>query len=155
MGYPKFHARWYASHWLDPIVWRTKDRSAEQIIPERQTPAVGDRIPDSPDWSAFFTVQPPRTRTGTDPVFNDPPAADVHRRSVRLVIRARRRHGSTRLILRSRAKCTPVWPALVVWLFFGVVTSLGDLLEAGSMLHGGETRVTAHSTAQRDLPPRR
>jgi hypothetical protein len=64
------------------------------------------------------------------------------------------RHGSTRLILRARMKCTPVWPAPLVWLFFGVVMCLGDLLEAGSMLHGVEKRVTAHSTRQLDLLPR-
>ncbi len=27
-------------------------------------------------------------------------------------------HGSTRLILRARMSCTPIWPAPLVWLFF-------------------------------------
>lgn len=48
MGYPKFRAGWYAPYWPDRIVWRIKDRSAEQIIPELQPLTVGDRIPEQP-----------------------------------------------------------------------------------------------------------
>ena len=45
--------------------------------------------------------------------------------------------------MRARMNCTPVWPAPLVWLFFSVVMSLGDLLEAGSMLRGVKNRVLA------------
>jgi hypothetical protein len=41
---------------------------------------------------------------------------------------------------------TPVWPALLVWLFFRVVMNIGDLLEAGSMLRGVRQHATVHST---------
>jgi hypothetical protein len=56
-GYPRYRASWYASYWLDRFVWRIKERGAERRIPKPHALAVGDRIPDSPDWSAFFTVE--------------------------------------------------------------------------------------------------
>jgi hypothetical protein len=151
MGYPKFRAGWYAPYWLDRIVWRIKDRSAERIIPELQTLAVGDRIPDSPDWSAFFTVQrlePKRTLVLYSTTHPLPMYTDVQF-GWSFVLNDR--HGSTRLILRARMNCTPVWPAPLVWVFFRVVMNLGDMLEAGSMLRGVRRRATAHSTA--DFPP--
>ncbi len=146
MGYPKFRAGWYTPYWLHRIVSRIKDRSAEQIIPELQTLAVGDRIPDSPDWSAFFTVQrlePERALVLYSTTHPLPMYTDV-RSGWSFVLE--NRHGITRLILRARMNCTPVWPAPLVWLFFGVVTSLGDLLDAGSMLRGVRQRATVHST---------
>ena len=33
-----------------------RERSADRIRPELQDLRVGDRVPDSPDWSVFFTV---------------------------------------------------------------------------------------------------
>jgi hypothetical protein len=33
-----------------------RERSAERVHPELQNLSVGDRVPDSPDWSVFFTV---------------------------------------------------------------------------------------------------
>jgi hypothetical protein len=111
MGYPKFRARWYAPYCLDRIVWRIKDRSAERIIPELQTLTVGDRIPDSPDWSAFFTVlrlEPERalvlySTTHPLPMYTDVQfgwsfVLDDHHGSTRLIMRARMhytRHGSS------------------------------------------------------------
>ena len=147
MGYPKFRAGWYAPYWLDRIVWRIKDRSAERIIPELQTLTVGDRIPDSTDWSAFFTVQslePERALVLYSTTHPLPMYTDV-RFGWSFVLDDH--HGSTRLIMRARMHSTPVWPAPLVWLFFRVVMNIGDLLEAGSMLHGTRQRATAHSTA--------
>ena len=118
MGYPKFRAGWYTPYWLDRIVWTIKDRSAEQIIPELQTLAVGDRIPDSPDWSAFFTVQrlePERALVLYSTTHPLPMYTDV-RSGWSFVLE--NHHGSTRLILRARMSCTPIWPAPLVWLFF-------------------------------------
>ncbi len=101
MGYPKFRAGWYAPYWLDRIVWRIKDRSAERIIPELQTLTVGDRIPDSPDWSAFFTVQrlePERALVLHSTTHPLPMYTDV-RFGWSFVIDDH--HGSTRLIMRA------------------------------------------------------
>src|SRR5512133_578766 len=57
MGFPSHRAGWYTPHWLDLLTFGITQRSADQIVPELQHLAVGDRVPDSHDWSAFFTVQ--------------------------------------------------------------------------------------------------
>ena len=57
MGFPSQRAGWYTPHWLDRLTFGIKQRSADRIVPELQQLAVGDRVPDSDDWSAFFTVE--------------------------------------------------------------------------------------------------
>jgi hypothetical protein len=56
MGFPAYRAGWYTPYWLDRMQWGIRERSADEILPELQHLAVGDRVPDSRDWSAFFTV---------------------------------------------------------------------------------------------------
>ena len=107
-GLPEFRAGWYAPYWVDRIVWRIKDRSAERIIPELQTLTVGDRIPDSPDWFPFFTVQslePERALVLYSTTHPLPMYTDVRFGSFVLDDH----HGSTRLIMRARMHSTPVW----------------------------------------------
>ena len=57
MGYPAFRAGWYTPHWLDRLQWGISESSSERIRPELQGLEVGDRVPDSRDWSVFFTVE--------------------------------------------------------------------------------------------------
>lgn len=53
MGYPSLRAGWYTPHWLDRLTFGIKQRSADRIVPELQRLAVGDRVPDSDDWSVL------------------------------------------------------------------------------------------------------
>jgi hypothetical protein len=57
MGYPSHRAGWYTPHWLDRLTFGIKHRNADRIVAELQKLAAGDRVPDSDDWSAFFTVE--------------------------------------------------------------------------------------------------
>src|SRR4051812_32309969 len=56
MGFPAYRAGWYTPHWLDRLQWGIDERSSEEIRPELQTLRIGDRVPDSLDWSVYFTV---------------------------------------------------------------------------------------------------
>ncbi len=57
MGYPKYRAGWYTPYWLDRLQWGIHEQSSSLVRPELQQLKVGDLIPDSPDWSVYFTVQ--------------------------------------------------------------------------------------------------
>lgn len=143
MGYPRFRAGWYTPHWLDRLQWGIHERSADQIIDELQSLSVGERIPDSPDWSVFFTVkqvQPPH-------------ALVLH--STRHVLRPMRTidftwsfvlrplsNNRTRFLVRARASYTPRWS----WLVLGAPYLIGDFLNTGSILRAVKARVEAHST---------
>jgi hypothetical protein len=137
MGYPRFRAGWYTPHWLDRLQWGIREGSAERIRPDLQHLEVGDRIPDSPDWSVFFTVEhvEPRralvlhsTRHLIKPIHAidfswafvlDSAAAD-----------------QTRLIMRARASCQP----RAAWLALGALIGMGDFVNASVMLHGIKRR---------------
>jgi hypothetical protein len=56
MGFPAHRGGWYTPHLLDMLTFGIRQRSAEEIVEELQCVEVGDRIPDSADWSVFFTV---------------------------------------------------------------------------------------------------
>lgn len=137
MGYPRFRAGWYTPHWLDRLQWGIREQSAEHIRPELQDLGVGDRVPDSPDWTVYFTVErlaaeralvllstrhllaPMRSIAFTwafvlEPVDND----------------------ETRLIMRARARCEPH----AAWLVLGGLIGVGDYLNASSMLRGIKRR---------------
>ncbi len=140
MGYPRYRAGWYAPYWLDRVVWGIRERSADHVIPELQGLAEGDRVPDSTDGSAWFTVRRlDRDRalvllSTTHPL----PVYEDARFTWAFVLEDR--GGSTRLLLRARMDCTPLVPAPLAWLFFRVVMAFGDLVEAGSMLRGIRAR---------------
>ena len=141
MGHPSRRAGWYAPYWLDRFVWRIRERSADRIVPELQGLAVGDRVPDSIDGTAWFTVErldPGRAvvlllTTHPLPVYTDARFSWAFALEDRGV--------STRLLVRARMDFTPVWPPPLAWLFFRVVMTLGDLVEAGAMLRGVRARV--------------
>jgi hypothetical protein len=105
MGFPSHRAGWYTPHWLDRLSFGIKQRSADRIVPELQQLAVGDRVPDSDDWSVFFTVE----------VVAPPHALVLH--STRHVIKTidfswafvirELRPGESRLVIRARTNYTP------------------------------------------------
>ena len=136
MGFPTHRAGWYAPYWLDRVVWRIKARSATTIRPELQQLKVGDRIPDSPDWSAYFvvtTIDPGRALVLHSTTHLLKPYRDLQF-SWAFVLQ--RRHEGTRLIMRARTSYRPVWPRPAVWLFMRLVMGAGDAVEAGGMLRG-------------------
>ena len=49
--------RWLVhAYVLDRLTFGIRERSAEELRPELQLLEVGDRVPDSADWSVYFTV---------------------------------------------------------------------------------------------------
>jgi hypothetical protein len=137
MGYPSHRARWYTPHWLDRLQRGIRERSSERIRPELQELDVGDHVPDSPDWSAFFTV-----------VAVEPERALVLH-STRHLLRPIRSvdfswafvldtygEGPTRLVIRARVRGEPRWALTVLSPLLGV----GDYLNASAMLRGIKRR---------------
>jgi hypothetical protein len=137
MGFPSFRAGWYTPHWLDRVQWGIHERSSDTIRPELQHLEVGDRVPDSRDWSAFFTV-----------VEVDPERALVLH-STRHILKPVRSidfswafvldevpGGGTRLLIRARVRGEPRWALLVLRPLLGV----GDYLNASAMLRGIRAR---------------
>jgi hypothetical protein len=131
MGFPKYRAGWYTPYWLDRVQWGITERSADRIVPELQRLAVGDRVPDSHDWSVYFTV------TELEPAR----ALVLH--STRHILKPMRSHdfswafvlqpqgaGATRLLIRARSRLEP-WPARVV---LGPAIAIGDFVNASMML---------------------
>jgi hypothetical protein len=140
MGFPSHRAGWYTPHWLDRLTFGIRERSANHIVPELQQIAVGDRIPDSDDFSTFFTVE----------AIERPHALVLH--STRHVIKPLRTidfswaftireisRGRSRLSIRARANYTPRWAAPFVELVVGPA----DFVNAGAMLRGIKKRVEA------------
>jgi hypothetical protein len=138
MGYPAYRAGWYTPHWLDRLQWGIRQRSADRILPELQELKVGDRIPDSRDWSVFFTVaalEPERALILYSTRHILKPMRAVAFSWVFVVQPVDGR--ATRLILRARARCAPRWSWLILWPLF----SLGDFVNATAMLSGIKARV--------------
>lgn len=144
MGYPAFRAGWYTPHWLDRLQWGISESSSERIQPELQGLEVGDRVPDSRDWSVFFTVE------------RLEPERLLVLRSTRHLLKPMRSidfswtfaldsvgERSTRLIMRARARCDP----RAAWLLLGGLIGLGDFLNASVMLRGIKRRSERTRTA--------
>ena len=131
MGFPAYRGGWYTPYWLDRLQWGITERSAERIVPELQALAVGDRVPDSYDWSVFFTVVelvPERalvlhsTRHLLKPMrSNDFSWAFVLRPA---------RTGRTRLLIRARGRMEPRLARVVL----EPAISVGDFVNASIML---------------------
>jgi hypothetical protein len=137
MGFPSHRAGWYTPHWLDRLTFGIEQRSADRIVPELQQLEVGDRVPDSDDWSTYFRV------AEVDP----PHALVLH--STRHVMRPIRTidfswafvirgipPGRSRLLIRARADYTPRWALPFVELVIGPA----DFVNAGAMLRGIKQR---------------
>ena len=130
MGFPSYRGGWYTPYWLDRLQWGITERSADRIVPDLQHLEVGDRVPDSRDWSAYFTVaelEPER-------------ALVLH--STRHILRPMRSNdfswafvlqpegNTTRLLIRARGRIEPRLARVVL----GPAISLGDFLNASVML---------------------
>ncbi len=138
MGYPRFRAGWYTPYWLDRLQWGIRERSADRIVEELQTLSVGDRIPDSPDSSVFFTVaavEPPSALVlhSTRHIVRPMHAIDF---SWAFVLRPLP-EGRTRFLVRARARYNPRWS----WLVLGSPYSIGDFLNTGNILRAIKARV--------------
>jgi hypothetical protein len=143
MGYPKYRAGWYAPYYLDRLVWRIKERSSEELRADLQDLAVGDRVPDSPDWSVYFVVDELEAeqhlvlRSTTHLL---PPYKNLMF-TWTFALRPLDEGARTRVIMRARTSFTPIWPRPAVWLFLRLVMDPGDAVEAGSILLGLKRRV--------------
>jgi hypothetical protein len=143
MGFPSHRAGWYTPHWLDRLMWNIEARSADRIVPELQQLAVGDRVPDSEDWSVFFTVaevEPGRALVLRSSRHLLPPYRAVDF-TWAFILRDTR--AGTRLLIRARTSYEPAWPRPLIVLFVWLVIGLGDLVNASAMLRGIRARVTA------------
>jgi hypothetical protein len=138
MGFPSHRAGWYTPHWLDRLTFGIKQRSADHLVPELQQLVVRDRIPDSDDFSTFFTVE----------AVEPPHALVLH--STRHVIKPIRTIDfswafaireiaprKSRLFIRARTNYTPRWAVPFVELVVGPA----DFINAGAMLRGIKKRV--------------
>ncbi len=137
MGFPAFRAGWYTPHRLDRLQWGIGERSADTIVLELQELGVGDRVPDSRDWSVYFTVS------------EMAPGHALVLHSTRHVLAPMRANeftwafvlrpageGRTRLLIRARGRTEP--PA--ARLLLGPLISVGDYLNASAMLRGIKAR---------------
>jgi hypothetical protein len=137
MGFPAYRAGWYTPHWLDRLQWGIRERSAEEIRPDLQELDVGDWVPDSIDWSAFFTVVEIQRERAL--VLHSSRHLLKPMRSMEFswafVLEARN-ETRTRLIMRARARCEPRY----AWSLLAPLIGLGDLVNASVMLRGIKRR---------------
>lgn len=142
MGFPTLRGGWYTPHWLDRAMWRIEARSSERIVPELQGVAVGDRIPDSPDWSAYFdvvAVERDRALVLLSTKHLLPPYRDL-RFSWAFVLTPARGGNATRLTIRARTTFADVWPHLAVKAFVWALMGPVDWLNVRVMLRGIKRR---------------
>lgn len=137
MGFPSYRAGWYTAHWLDRLTFGIKHASADEIRPELQQLKPSDRIPDSQDWSVYFTVaevDPPRALIlySTRHVMKPIRSADF---SWAFILR-RREEDQTQLIVRARVRYKPRWAMPFVEFVIGA----GDYVNAEAILHGIKDR---------------
>jgi hypothetical protein len=141
MGFPTYRAGWYTPFWLDHLMWGIEARSSERIVPELQSLAVGERVPDSPDCSVYFTVA--RVEPGRALVLHSTRHLLPPYRAIDFswaFVLADHPRGS-RLLIRARADYEPAWPAPATWLFVRLVLGPGDFVNASAMLTGIRRRV--------------
>jgi len=137
MGFPAYRAGWYTPYWLDRVQWGIRDRSSDEIRDDLQSLRVGDLVPDSLDWSVYFTVEmlepehalvlhstrhllPPMRAIDFTWAFVLQPIADDR----------------TRLVIRARARYAPRWS----WLALGVPYEIGDFLNSSNILRAVKKR---------------
>ena len=147
MGFPTQRAGWYTPSWLDRIAFGIRARSAETIIPRLQDLAVGDRVPDSESGASFFTVarlEPARALVLFSTTHPLPAYTDVR---FSWAFALHDAPGGTRLVIRARTACTPVWPGPVVRVLVVVGFGAGDVVQAGGMLLGIRRRAEAAAGA--------
>lgn len=122
--------------------WGIRERSADDIVPELQHLSVGDLVPDSRDWSTFFTVvtvAPDRALVlhSTRHIL-----APMRSNEFTWAFVLQAREGSTRLLIRARGRMEP-W---IARLLLQPLISLGDFVNASVMLRGIKTRAERRRT---------
>jgi len=162
MGYPTHRAGWYTPHWLDELMWGQRPFSADRVVPELQDLKVGDRVPDSDDWSVFYVVDqlvPDRHLVLHSTSHNVGPieTADFSWVFVLLPLGGGGGPsgaaddvsrvdpgdaGATRLLVRARVAYTPA----LLYPLVETVIGLGDWINVSVMLRGLRDR------AERDRP---
>ena len=147
MGFPAHRGGWYTPHLLDLLTFGIRERSADEIVDEFQHVEVGDRIPDSADWSVFFTVaevDPPQALVlhSTRHVLKPIRTIDF---SWAFVVREGSTVGRSKLFIRARARYSPRWARLFAELVIGPA----DFVNAGGMLRGIRRRVESPSPLPR------
>lgn len=150
MGFPAHRGGWYTPHVLDLLTFGIRQRSADEIVDGLQHVAVGDRIPDSADWSVFFTVaqvDPPNALVlhSTRHVLKPIRTIDF---SWTFVVREGPTLGQSRLFIRARARYSPRWARI----FAEFVIGPADFVNAGGMLRGIKHRVESARTVTRSDP---
>jgi hypothetical protein len=138
-------AGWYTYRWVDRLLFPANGPSANQLLPEHQQLAVGDRVPDGPpEVDCWFTVE----RLEPDRLL-------VLRSTRHLPASWRQRgltmdwiwswhlsepdHGSTRVIQRNRMRLQPVWFERA---FLAAIVP-ADFVMARSHLRGMQRRAQA------------
>ena len=145
MGFPAHRAGWYTPYVLDRLTFGIRERSGEELRPELQHLEPGDRVPDSADWSVYFTVAQ----------VDAPHALVLH--STRHVIKPIQtidfswafvlrecEDGKTRLLIRARARYTPGWARPFAELVLGPA----DFVNVSGMLHGIRARAERRAGAR-------
>jgi hypothetical protein len=137
MGYPTFRAGWYTPHWLDEMMWGERPRSADEIVHAHQDLTVGDRVPDSADWSVYYIVEelePERHMILHSRSHVFPPVTESDFTWAFVLMR----HGTdrTRLYIRARVDYKPRWAYPVLETALG----LGDFVNVNVMLRGIKRR---------------
>ena len=146
MGFPAYRAGWYTPYWLDRLQWGITQRSSDEIRDDLQSVSVGDRIPDSLDWSVYFTVE------------EIVPERALVLRSTRHLLRPMRSidftwafvlqplgEDRTRFLIRARARYAPRWS----WLILGVPYGVGDCLNTTNILRAVKSRVERRASSSR------
>ncbi len=137
MGYPRFRAGWYTPHWLDRLQWGIREPSAERVRPDLQALEVGDRVPDSPDWTVYFSVERLATERALVLLSTRHLLAPMHSIAFTWAfVLEPIGNDKTRLIMRARARCEPH----AAWLLLGGLIGVGDYLNASTMLRGIKRR---------------
>ena len=138
MGFPSHRAGWYTPHWLDRLTFGIRAASADEVRSDLQHLEPGDRVPDSDDWSVYFTVAQVDPRRAlvlhsTRHVMRPIRTIDFSWAMVLCALPG----GRTRLLIRARTTFTPRSAAWFVELVIGP----GDFVNAGAMLRGIKARV--------------
>ncbi|HMK92079.1 MAG TPA: SRPBCC family protein [Thermoleophilia bacterium] len=135
MGYPSHRAGWYTPHWLDELMWGERPRSADTVVPELQDLQVGDRVPDSDDWSVFYVVD--QVEPGSHLVLhstshNVGPIETIDFSWAFALLPVAGDAGATRLLVRARVAYTPA----LLYPLVETVIGLGDWVNVSVMLRG-------------------
>jgi hypothetical protein len=150
IGFPAHRAGWYTPYFLDRLTFGIREQSADELQSELQHLEVGDRVPDSADWSVYFTVaeiEPPQVLVlhSTRHVIAPIRTVDF---SCAFILRELPNE-RTRLLIRARTRFTPLWARAFAELVIGPA----DFVNVLGMLHGIKSRAErAPSIALEDKP---